>query len=334
VFVSAEYFRGGAVPDAGIILTWLSSFEKCPALASVSVDSTGATLEFVDEEGITEQQRACVLRILISNATAPMFDSEGRDRVSVEPRSTGSGLVIVSHNWCDPTSWYTESERITGEVLTTSDSLVFDSAYGNWIDLTHGKIYRENLLAPSYVPVVYIDGAAADERLPWASSGGDYSINYATGAVTFFASQVGKVITADYSHEDGSLFIVSPAAGKRLWIEYSEVQFSKDIDINAAINFQPWAYYVPPAKGPASNPTTYVTLDNFIEEANGSYPAIPAMGGTRGFLQDRLTFPFKYQTLKDLRSSIGVEIRVWIDGDAPYGGEYATATFYATSFTE
>jgi hypothetical protein len=121
-----------------------------------------------------------------------------------------------------------------------------------------------------------------------------------------------------------------------MWIEYSEVQFSKNISINGTIHFQPWAYNPadPPNKIAADYPTTYKTMDNFIEEANGSYPIIPAMGGTRGFSQDRLTFPFKYQTLKELHSCMGVEIRVWIDGDQPFGGEYATATFYCTSFSD
>lgn len=264
-------------------------------------------------------------------------DTDNRLRVSVEPRKVGDGLVFVSHNWCDPTTWYTQSERVTEETLTDSgDGLTFDSLHPNWIDLTHGKIYRENLIAASYVPVVKVDGVTKTERAAWAESGGDFSINYATGKVTFFASQSGKTVTADYSYENGSLFIVTPTAGKRLWIEYSEVQFSKDIEINADTHFQPWAYNPadPPNKIPAANPTTYRSLDNYIEEANGCYPEIPVMGGPRGFTSPRITFPFKYQTIKELHASYGVEIRVWLEGDQPFGGEYGTATFYCTSYDE
>jgi len=248
----------------------------------------------------------------------------------------GSSLVVVTHNWCDPTSWYTQSERVDDEELTTSDDLTFSSAHENWIDLTHGKIYREDLIAASYVPVVKVDGVVKEERAPWATSGGDYSVDYATGEVTFFESQAGKTVTASYSYANGSLFIIAPAAGKRLWVEYSEVQFSKDIDLKSNTYFQPWAYNPadPPNKIAASDPTTYKTLDNYIEEANGTYPAIPAMGGTRGFSQDRLTFPFKYGTVKELKSSLGVEIRVRLEDNVPYGGEYGTATFYCTSYDE
>lgn len=264
-------------------------------------------------------------------------DDDNRLRVSVEPRKTGDGLVIVTHNWCDPTTWYTQSERTTGETLTDSgDGLIFNSVKPNWIDLTHGKIYRENLISASYVPVIKVDGVTMTERAAWADSGGDFTINYATGQVTFFVSQSGKVVTADYSWENGSLFLVAPTTGKRLWIEYSEVQFSKDIEINADTHFQPWAYNPadPPNKIPAASPTTYRSLDNYIEEANGCYPEIPVMGGPRGFSSPRITFPFKYQTIKELRSSYGVEIRVWLEGNLPFGGEYGTATFYCTSYNE
>jgi len=266
----------------------------------------------------------------------PARDEDNRMRASMEPRSVGSSLVVVTHNWCDPTTWYTQSERVEGEELSTSDDLVFSSAHENWIDMTHGKIYREDLVAAIYVPVVKVDGVEKTEREPWAASGGDFEIDYATGQVTFFESQAGKTVTASYSYADGSMFLVAPEAGKRLWVEYSEVQFSKDIDIKSNTYFQPWAYNPvdPPNKIAAAYPTTYKTLDNYIEEANGVYPVIPAMGATRGFSQDRMTFPFKYATIKELHSSMGLEIRVWLEGDVPFGGEYGTATFYCTSYDE
>jgi len=264
-------------------------------------------------------------------------DTDGRTRVSMEPRKTGSGLVLVTHNWADKTSWYSGSQRVEGETLSDSgDGLTFNSAHQYWIDLTHGKIYREDLISAGYLPVVKVDGVVATERAPWASSGGDFEIDYETGQVTFFSLQSGKTITADYSHADSSLFVIAPSAGKRLWVEYSEVQFSKDVDLDATIHFQPWAYNPSdlPNKVAAAEPTTYKTLDNFIEEANGTYPVIPAMGGTRGFTQDRLTFPFKYATVKELLSSSGLEIRIWTESDVPFGGEYGTATFYCTSYDE
>ncbi len=267
----------------------------------------------------------------------PKRDNEGRLRSSQEPRKVGSGLICVTHNWCDPTTWYTQSVRVENENLVDSgDGLTFVSAFPNWIDMKHGKVYREDLISAGYLPVVKVDGVVKTERAPWATEGGVFQIDYKTGQVTFFSSVAGRTVTASYSRAAGSMFIIRPEAGKRLWVEYSEVQFSKDILLKASTHFQPWAYNPadPPNKVPVASPTTYKTLDNYIEEANGAYPLIPAMGGARGFAQDRITFPFKYATVKELLSSIGLEIRVWLEGDVPYEGEYGTATFYCTSYDE
>ena len=265
----------------------------------------------------------------------PPKNPDGSAIVTPEPRC-GSSLVVVTHNWCDPTTWYTGSNRIEGETLSDSgDGRTFNSANQHWIDLSHGKVYREDMLSAPYLPVVKVDGVQKTERAPWAVSGGDFQIDYVAGTVTFFEAQTG-VVTTDYSAAASSLFVIAPTAGKRLWVEYSEVQFSRDIDIKSHTHFQPWAYNPadPPNKIAAAAATTYKTLDNYIEEANGCYPSIPPMGATRGFQQYRETFPFKYATIKELLSSYGLEIRVWLEGDVPYGGEYGTATFYCTSRDE
>jgi hypothetical protein len=46
-------------------------------------------------------------------------------------------------------------------------------------------------------------------------------------------------------------------------------------------------------------------------------------------LVDKVTFPFHYPVIKELPSSAGVEIRIWLENDVPFGGEYGTATFIA-----
>jgi hypothetical protein len=253
-----------------------------------------------------------------------------------EPRE-GSSLVIVTHNWCDPTTWFGQSERVVGETLATDDATEFSSANNHWIDLTHGKFYGEDRVSAPYLPAVYVDGAPAVEREPWKSSGGDFEIDYHEGKVTFFASQAGKVVTADYSHENGSLFIVAPEAGRILVIENSEVQFGKDLVMLDTINFQPWAYNPAdlPNKVPVGEATVYKTIRDFIDEARGVYPMVPAIGGSaRGLASDHVVFPYNYKTVKELPASMGVEIRVWLKDDIQYEGEFATATFYCTSKAE
>lgn len=263
------------------------------------------------------------------------LDPEARLRVSPEPRKIGDQVIIVSHNWCDPCTWYQQSTRVAGETLDDyGDGYSFLSGHARWIDLSHGRLYREDIVSAPYLPKIYVDGYQAEERAPFSDSGGDFTVDYWTGTVTFLSSQAGKTVTADYSHENGSLFTVAPTAGKKLWVERTEVQFTCDVVLNDTVHFQGWAYnpYDPPHKVPVTSKTTYKTARDYVDEANGVYPIVPAFGGpARGVAVGHMVFPFNYLQIKELRYSQGVEIRVWLEGDTPFGGTFGTATFYCTS---
>lgn len=263
---------------------------------------------------------------------------DGTPLVIPEPRQ-GSSAVIVTHNWCDRCTWYGDSVRVTGETLIDSgDGLTFNSAHQHWIDLIHGRMYAEDKVNAPYLPKIYVEGVEMTERTPWADSGGDYQIDYEAGKVTFFSSQTGKTITADYSYENGSTFYIRPESGKKLQIEKSEVQFSQDVNMTDTINFQAWAYNPadPPNKVPAQAATVYKHIRDFVDEAEGVYPTVPALGGSsgRGLTQQHIVFPFNYKTVKQLYSSIGLEIRIWLSGHQAFGGEFATASFYCVSEDE
>lgn len=270
----------------------------------------------------------------------PAVDSMRRTITVPEPETDKSMVNLVTHNFCDKTTWWQQSTQVTDETLTDSgDQLTFTSAHPEWIDLTHGKFYLEDRIATrdNYIPVIQVDGVTKTERAPFATSGGDYVIDYHSGTVTFASVQTGTV-TASYYYAGSSLFTVAPDAGKVLWVRDSEVQFSADIVMHSTINFQAWAYNPAdlPNKIPVSLTTNYKTLRNFIEEAKGCYPVIPAIGGSgpRGLSQQHVVFPFKYTQVKTLKSSYGLEIRVWMDEDVEFDGEFGTATFYCSSYDE
>jgi hypothetical protein len=270
----------------------------------------------------------------------PAIDSNNRTITVPEPETDKAMLNIVTHNFCDKTTWWQQSTAVTDETLTNSgDNLTFNSAHDGWIDLTHGKFYLEDRITDrdNYVPVVKVEGVVKTERTPFSESGGDYTVDYSTGAVTFASAQTGTV-TASYYYAGSSLFTVAPDAGKVLWVRDSEVQFSADVEMHSTINFQGFAYNPSdlPNKIPVTGKTNYKTLRNFIEEAKGCYPVIPAIGGSgpRGLTQQHVVFPFKYTQVKALKSSLGLEIRVWMDDDVEFSGEFGTATFYCSSYAE
>lgn len=145
-----------------------------------------------------------------------------------------------------------------------------------------------------------------------------------------------------YSYAQTSGFIVAPDTGCYLDIESAEAQFSADAEMNDGINFQILGYidvFAPQLLdtngGPYPSGTRipiksqkYKTMANLIDEAMGSFPVVPAIGGSRGTAQAVYGFPFRYGTVRRLLSSAGLQVRACLENDVPFGGERATATFY------
>lgn len=269
----------------------------------------------------------------------PFVDLKNDDQISLispEPR-IGSELILITHNFCDPTTWYTESLRAEDEALSDSgDGYTWTSSHINWIDMTHGKLFDEDAIVldveHNYSIIVKVDGYTKEQREPFATDGGDYDVNYELGHITFFDDQSGKNITATYSYENGSKWKLIPIEGKRIDIEQAEAQFSENLVLNDSILFDIYVYnpYDLPNKV-LYHSTTYKKMTNFIDEALGSFPVIPAMGGTaRGTNSNIYGFPFRYGTIRKILSSQGVELHVKLKNDKAFDGDFATATFYTT----
>lgn len=264
-------------------------------------------------------------------------NDDGLPVTSPEPR-TGTELILVTPNFCDPTTWYPTSERITNEALTDSgDGLTWNSSHTFWIDMTHGKLFDEDALAADvghgYSVVVTVDSVEQTPRDPFSDTGGDYVIDYAAGTVTFASSQAGKTVVASYSRMVDSTWILTPDPGYRIDIESAEAQFSQDVVLNDTVVFDIYVYnpYDLPNKVLYAR-SSYKRMVNYIDEAEGSYPVIPAIGGPdgRGTSVPIYGFPFRYGTVRKVLSSQGTELRVSLQNHQPFSGEHATATFYCT----
>lgn len=266
-----------------------------------------------------------------------------------------SDVKIFSHNFADPTTWYADSLRVT-EILTERDNSgsVWYGSHKNWIDLSHGKIMGEDNISAPYLPEVKVydaNGVACSgcqEKDPHTLEG-NFVINYESGEVEFdgsvFDNYPDGYVKATYSYENGSTMYVRPIEGKTLSIERSEVQFTTDVVMEDTVCFQLWiyAYIIETLQGlpigtlapygqkyPYSSATKYKSTGDFVAEANGNYPICPAFGGSswRGMTHDIITLPFDYAAIKPLKSSLGAEIRVFLEHDKPAKGHYSTVTFY------
>lgn len=278
------------------------------------------------------------------SAPIPALDSLNRAIIVPQAQVDGESRIIVSHRWTDPCTWYGDSQRETGFALTDSgDGLRFTSGKVHWIDLTHGRIFREDRVSAPYLAKVYVDGVEKAERPAFEDIGGDYEVNYELGEVTFFSSQSGKTVTADFSSENGSTFYIRPGSGKKLWVEKSEAQFSVDSVMRDTLLYQIELVGAPlgtlaAALGVSIDSLSHVykTWFDFVEESNGAYPVMPAIGGgtKRGLVSSSVNVPFGFGPAVELKSSDGVEIRIWLKDDIAYDGEAASVTSYCTEYDE
>lgn len=273
-------------------------------------------------------------------------------RVAIEkPDSTF--ITLYTHNWCDQTTWYEESTLVISGVATDDgDHLSYSLAHENIIDAYHGKITQEDYLVDaqsnSYRVSVWVDGEAQTEIDPHTTSG-DFDINYASGIITFSEALSGtEEVTATYHYANGALNTLPAAAGKILTIEAVEVQVSDDIEIKDTLRFTMYGYvdvfapqllianggpYPPGTKIPIANSLVFKTMMDYFNDTFKAYTKYPALGGNdwRGMSKGIYVMDWDYIRSRVLYGNYGMEIRIELDHDQPFGGTAATATFYCTT---
>jgi hypothetical protein len=249
----------------------------------------------------------------------------------------GRRYNVFTPNWCDKTTWYYDSEKVTDEILTTANQAGYAPAIARpWVDVTHGKIFGEISLRETYKPTIKVDDIVMQELNPDTHSG-DYSIDYTNGNVIFETNQAeGAVVTATYYFPKSSLFVIKPESGKKLRIAEVEVQTTTDIVMTDTLLFQLFASNGQGGLVPVSDQEAYQTMQDFINDSNIAYPLIPKIGGDswRGMKEQEIVFKFDYKATTDLLSSYGMEIHVWLENDRAFGGGQAIGTFYAVTLDE
>jgi hypothetical protein len=265
----------------------------------------------------------------------------------------GSRSTFITPSWCDKRTWYQKSVRVVDEVATVvTPTLVYAASHVAIIDTYHGRIsgedYLKDAFGNSFRVIVKVNGATKVEQDPHTETGGDYTIDYLFGRATFL-SPLGVLdeVKLTYHYANGSEWTMAPAAGKILKIASVEAQFAADIILTDTVLFQAYGFVdvfapqlmpgVPSGtKIPLGDPNTYKTMMDFINEANRSHPQILALGGAgwRGCSQAISPYEWDYKAITDLFSSKGMELRIKLQHDVPFGGYIATATLYCLSVPE
>jgi len=289
------------------------------------------------------------ITIVESRSTTFAIDADGHLETSQEPLP-GSEKYFFSPNLCDPCAWYEGAEEVVEQALTPDGAYtVYSSSNTYWIDLNHGRQIEEDkiiLETPGYVPQVEVQvGGTGDWVLKtensWGSSDdGDYSINYEEGTVTFNEAQgATDNVRATYFKQDGYQFTIVPTAGKRLKVQYAEIQYTNDMVMNADVAFEVWVYnpadpsWDPPTSMPKVryNWRQYRRVIDFHLESR-PLPTLEAHGGAdRGMAHPLITAVLDFLTYWDIRSSQGAEIRLVVsNGLSSFTGEHASLTFKTT----
>jgi len=279
--------------------------------------------------------------------TSPIL-SDGRPRFSNE-KPTGKRVTLYSHDWSDPTTWYSNAVFVAGEVLSdVGDHATYTFAHPNVIDMYHGKLTNEDFFRDSsnrpFRVSVSVNGEGRVEQDPHSGSGGHFTVDYASGRIVFLAANgPDDTVTCDYHYATDSTFTIRPDPGTILRVDFAEVQFTTDIIITDTCTFQPYglvdvfapqlvqANMVPSGTLiPLGNPAVYKSISDYQNDAVRAYPAYPSLGGSgwRGFDVPVVVFDWDYQTSTVLSSAAGMEVRLKLEHDVPFGGTYATATFY------
>ena len=274
--------------------------------------------------------------------------SDNRIRVAIE-KSNSLSVDLFTHNWCDKTTWYQDSQRVVDEIADdTGNRTIYQLDHTFIIDSFHGKITEEDSLLTangnSYRAVVKVNDVAKVEQDPHYGTGGNYTINYVTGTITFLnALAINDIVKVTYHYAQSSAFYIKPTAGKSLIIDVSEVQFSKDVLITDTVVFQTFGFVEVFAPQLVNNPYPagtkipiktfkYKSMNDYLNAAYKAYPSYPALGGPgwRGQQQEVIVFDWDYQRSLTLTANYGMEVKIYLEHQTAFGGTYATASMYCS----
>jgi len=292
-------------------------------IALDSVVITGEeTVDVIFKADLPAQDKAILDDLIAAHINQPITVRDSVDLANVDITSNaeraikmaptkleGSSTLLVSHDFCDDTTWYTNSEK-KSETLTTLDNLTFKGSEAVWIDLEHGKVPHEDRLAANYTTIIKVNGAVA-------TSG--FSIDYKKGEVTFEIAKTGTV-TAEYSYANGSSWSIIPFTGKILKILGTTIRFTSDVHIgeDQSINLQLFI-----AGAPYGEVVMYKNVKDLIKCSMSSPSSMKGFGDVTGEVN---FLPFDYTTSKDLKSEMLMEIRIWLSDHKVCVGEFGVVT--------
>jgi len=275
------------------------------------------TVDVIFKADLPENDKLILDDLILAHINQPITVRDSVDLANVDITSNaeraikmaptkleGSSTQLFSHDFCDKTTWYGESLK-KDQVLTSQDNLIFKGSETFWIYLVHGNVPHEDRIATDYATVIRVDGAILTTG---------YSIDYAKGEVTFDQAQTG-VVTAVYNHAVGSSWSIKPKDGRILKIIGTTVKFTSDVELlGQSIDMQLFI-----GGNPMGEIIRYKNVKDLMKCSTASPSKIQGFGDVLGEVN---FLPFDYLTSKDLKSSLLMEIKIWLSQDKECNGEF------------
>jgi len=294
-----------------------------------------------------------VTRMQLYTGDSAVPTSDGMPLFAMSKPVGLEGVNFFSHNWCDKCTWAEKATLVTDETATDSgDHTTYTLAHQFVIDLRHGRVTQEDFYSDptgqtnTHWVVVKVNGTAKVEKDAHTGTG-DFTVNYEEGKIVFASAlNANDVVTVSYHYAGSSEITIVPFPGTKLVINLAEIQFSADFVMNDTVVYAVygpidiWApQYLQANGGPYPAGTkiplkrfVYKRVQDFLNDAMRAYPTYPAMGGDssnwRAMSQPVIVFDWDYLRSKAIDSALGLEIRCKLQHDTPFGGKYATVTFY------
>jgi hypothetical protein len=353
--VDGTYANG--VLTGGTINIWFKATLSTGDKTLLDADTTGPAggLIAAHNNAIVEPTQ----QVEVTNTPAVSVTSEVKTTVWKPHQSEYSRIYMFSCDFTKKQTWYEGSTKITEQFAADSVKTEFDLAHGSGnggavVCLNRGLVTEEELLAPpsgsagGFVAVVDIDAIPQTEREFGEATGGTYEIDYVAGKLKFYtAPPNGSNVNITYYASPsghGPSIVAGPPSGKMWIINSAEVQLSADVDMTDSL-LQNLIADVPVFDGSGNYVTTlidhklapdavYSNVGNFLDYTYGSYPIIPAFGGTRGLSKDTIILRWDYTAAMELMSSINMRMKVWTKHARGFGGERATVTIYGVEHDE
>lgn len=237
------------------------------------------------------------------------------------------------------------------------------------IDLDNGRVTQEHEYIDKH-PVITVDGTPAVEQafgyLPNAADlsvtgsameEGDYVLDPENGLVVFHEVPSHTPV-ATYHYATECAWYITPLPGKALTLLAVEIQFTEDVVPRSDIMFQPQILAAVAASvglldpallvsngGPIpdesyiddpSSLRRYRRFHDFAAESQRTYPAFGAIGGDTSpralkHALRTLRWPYDEEAARIVSAAVGTRIKVAVEHDIPFEGDYASVSVYALS---